>query len=238
MKIFFVKANKIGEKFCMLFFAIIIAGAFCITYLNENDAIYTMMPMTKKTIVIDAGHGGWDPGKTGTSGENEKDINLKIAHLLQQYLEQGGATVIITRNDDNALAKGKREDMKNRKAITNESEGDLLISIHQNSFPRPSAKGAQVFYHNGSKESQNLAECIQNAIKENADTNNSRLAKANTDYYILKTTNIPAAIVECGFLSNADEEKKLNDEGYQEKIAWSIYVGIIDYFKQQNDDKV
>lgn len=235
MKITFkvIRAEKIREKFFLLLFFFFIFGSLGITYYRESNSVVTAMPVAKKTIVIDAGHGGWDPGKIGTKGDNEKEINLTIANILQQYLEQGGATVIVTRMGDEALGKGKREDMKQRRDIINDSKADILISIHQNSFPRARAKGAQVFYHNDSKKSQALAENIQSQLCTFVDPENQRGAKANTNYYILKNTDMPAAIVECGFLSNPEEELLLNNEAYQEKIAWSIYMGIVDYFEDE-----
>lgn len=231
MKVFSIHLKESS----ILFFLFMIVGGILFSWHSQEQAITTMLPTTSKTIVIDAGHGGWDPGRTGVNGENEKNINLKIALKLQTYLEQGGATVLITRNEDSALSQKKKEDMKQRKEIANESEGDILISIHQNSFPKKSAKGAQVFYYNNSEESKKLAEYIQNSLKQFLDPNNERLAKANTSYYILKNTKLPAAIVECGFLTNAEEEAMLNDEKYQEKVAWAIYLGILDYFGKENE---
>ena len=124
--------------------------------------------------------------------------------------------------------------MAERKRIVNESGGDLLISIHQNAFPSADAKGAQVFYHKSSKKGKLLAECLQINLKERVDGNNHRQAKENDSYYILRTTEIPAVIVECGFLTNQEEEKLLNDAGYQEKLAWAIYCGILDYFEKSS----
>lgn len=192
---------------------------------------YTMLPVDQKIIVLDAGHGGWDPGKVGKEGVDEKEINLAIMHKLQEYLEQGGATVMITRATDEALGKNKKADMAERKAIANDSDGDILVSVHQNAFPSNRAAGAQVFYHKKSPQGKELAEAVQRSFCSNVDQENKREAKANGDYYILRTTEIPAVIVECGFLSNAAEEKKLNDPVYQDKVAWAIYLGILDYFE-------
>jgi len=197
----------------------------------ENSVNAVSLPVAKKVIVIDPGHGGFDPGKTGTNGENEKVINLKISQRLQEYLEQSGSYVILTRETDEALADSKNADLKKRKEIANESEADILVSIHQNSFPKMSAKGAQVFYYNSSAKGKMLAQCIQESICTLADSSNQRQIKANTDYYVLRTSKVPAVIVECGFLSNTEEEKKLNTEEYQEKMAWAIYNGIVDYFE-------
>lgn len=198
--------------------------------IENRQSIDTMLPVENKTVIIDAGHGGFDPGKTGTSGEDEKNINLKISEYLKQYLEQSGATAIITRNSDESLGNTKKADMAERKNIVNNSDGDILISIHQNSFTSEKANGAQVFYYKTSEEGKLLAEYIQSSLSETLDKNNTRIAKANSDYYVLRTTTIPSAIVECGFLSNHNEEKKLNDDSYQQKTAWAMYKGIIDYF--------
>lgn len=189
-----------------------------------------MFPMMDAVVVLDAGHGGWDPGKTGTGGADEKDLNLSVTEKLAEYLEQGGAEVILTRSSDDALGDGKRTDMAERKRIINESGGDILVSIHQNAFPSAKAKGAQVFYHKSSEKGKILAESLQGSLRERVDGSNRRQAKENTSYYILKSAEIPAVIVECGFLSNAEEEKLLNDGKYQEKLAWAIYCGILDYF--------
>lgn len=192
----------------------------------------TMFSMLEATIVLDAGHGGWDPGKTGTKGANEKELNLAVVEKLAEYLEMGGAKVILTREKDDALGAGKKADMAERKRIANESNADILVSIHQNAFPSAKAKGAQVFYHNSSGNGKMLAECVQENLKQRVDGSNHRQAKENKDYYILRTTEIPAVIVECGFLSNAEEERMLNDAAYQEKLAWAIYCGILDYFEK------
>lgn len=204
----------------------------CAGITDSRETVQTMLPIENKVVIIDAGHGGFDPGKTGTNGKNEKDINLKIATYLQQYLEQSGAVVIVTRAEDESLGDSKRADMAERKNITNNSGGDILVSIHQNAFTSGNASGAQVFYYKTSDEGKRLAESIQQSLIDTLDNDNSRLAKSNSDYYVLKTTEIPAAIVECGFLSNAKEEALLNSDEYQQKTAWAIYKGISAYFNE------
>ena len=189
------------------------------------------MPVAQKNIVIDAGHGGWDPGKVQNDGTEEKNINLDISLKLQQYLEQGGANIFTTRIDDSALSKKKIEDLKQRKMIANGDEIDIFVSIHQNSFPQNSVHGAQVFYYKDSENGKVLAECIQNKLKEFADKDNTRIPKANGEYYILKNTKAASVIVECGFLSNNIENEKLKSEEYQQKVAWAIYIGITEYCK-------
>jgi len=189
------------------------------------------MPLSRKIIVLDAGHGGWDPGMVAAKTE-EKHINLSISQKLQTFLEQGGATVIITRVDDSDLARNKSGDMNVRRLIANTSHADIFVSIHQNSFNSPNVKGAQVFYFNESDNSQKLANAVQTKIVEFADPANKLKAKANSNYYVLKQTEMPAVIVECGFLTNYNERQKLNSEAYQYKMAWAIYLGIVDYFTQ------
>ena|GEM_PF-229173 len=213
-------------KFKILFIALVLALLPC------NVAA---MPLSRKIIVVDAGHGGRDPGMVSNKVE-EKDINLSIAQKLQVFLEQGGATVIITRLDDKDLSKNKSGDMYVRRSIANSSSADIFVSIHQNSFNSPNVKGAQVFYFNESDNSQKLADFVQTRLVEFADPSNKFKAKANSNYYVLKQTEMPAVLVECGFLTNYNERQKLTSETYQEKLAWGIYLGIVDYFTQAPED--
>ena len=201
------------------------------SYYDENIAV-SVMPVDKKCIVIDAGHGGFDPGKVAFDGVNEKNINLAIASKLSTFLEEGGAVIRNTRIEDSSLSESKRQDLKSRAEIANNSKADIFVSIHQNSFPKSSVKGAQVFYYKGSEEGKKLAGFIQSRLKEVVDIGNSRIAKANDSYYVLKQIKIPSVIVECGFLSNSVEHNKLMSSEYQEKLAWAIYMGILDYFNE------
>ncbi|MDO4300856.1 MAG: N-acetylmuramoyl-L-alanine amidase [Clostridia bacterium] len=201
------------------------------SYYDENVAV-SVMPVDSRCIVIDAGHGGFDPGKVASDGVTEKTINLAIASKLCGFLEQGGAVVRSTRIEDSSLSESKREDLRSRAEIANNSKADLFVSIHQNSFPKGSAKGAQVFYYKGSEEGKRLASLIQNRLKEVVDIDNDRVAKANDNYYVLKQIKIPSVIVECGFLSNSVEHDKLMSSEYQEKLAWAVYMGILDYFSE------
>lgn len=231
-RLFQIMLNKIKktkkDKILLYFYIAIIFAGIAKTYLDETVETFSM-PIANKNIVIDAGHGEWDPGKVAKDGTLEKDINLQISKYLQGYLEQSGGFVLTTRINDTALSDKKREDLKERKNIANNENVDLLVSIHQNSFPKENVKGAQVFYYDGSEESKKLAECVQNRLKE-IDKNNERVAKENKDYYLLKETTMPSIIVECGFLSNEEENNKLKDEEYQKKVAWAIYLGVLDYY--------
>lgn len=194
--------------------------------------------LNNKIIILDPGHGGFDPGKPGIKGLDEKHLNLIIALLLRDYLQNAGAVVIMTRTTDDDVdgmdgVKHKSKDMVERKKLS--EGGDILVSIHQNSFTQPSVHGAQVFFNGKSEEGKLLANAIQNTIKTYTDSTNRREAKSNTNYYVLKATDIPAVIIECGFLTNPEEEEKLNNAEYQEKMALGIYLGIVKYFEQKTN---
>lgn len=185
-------------------------------------------------VVIDAGHGGDDPGKIGINGSKEKDINLEIAKLLQGYLEAEGIKVVMTRETDEGLydrdaGNKKVRDMKKRIAIIDETNPRVTVSIHQNSFPEEYVHGAQVFYYSQSSQGKLLAEYIQGSLKKLVDPENKRQTKANDSYYLLKKTGVPIVIVECGFLSNSEEAAKLGDEDYRDRIAWAVHMGILQY---------
>lgn len=190
-------------------------------------------PVTNRMVIIDAGHGGGDPGAIGVDGTLEKDINLNIALKLQQFIEKNGGLTIMTRVEDEMIGDTKREDMRNRKKLREENSGDIFVSIHLNSFPSSNCSGAQTFYADND-ESKILAEKIQKNMVKYLDEENERIAKKLTDVYLLKKVNIPSVIVECGFLSNSREEELLDDEQYQSKIAFSIFAGIMEYFNEEN----
>ena len=188
----------------------------------------------KPCVVIDAGHGGADPGKVGINGALEKDINLEIAKKLQMFLEMADVEVILTRDSEAGLydedaSNKKVQDMKRRVAIIEETDPVLTISIHQNSYHEEYVHGAQTFYYANSEQSKILAEQIQQLLLKEIDPNNTRAAKSNDSYYLLKKTSSPIVIVECGFLSNSEEAQKLDSDYYQEKLAWAIHIGILQY---------
>lgn len=188
----------------------------------------------KMCVVLDAGHGGKDPGKVGVTGCYEKDINLKITEKLKTFLEMADIEVVLTRDGDYGLYQEtdkskKNADMKNRVRLIEEREPLLAVSIHQNSYSGGSIKGAQTFYYEESNGSKELARLIQNRMVSTLDKDNHRKEKSNDSYYLLKNTTCPMVIVECGFLSNDEECKLLETDYYQEKVAWAIYMGIMQY---------
>ena len=184
--------------------------------------------------MVDAGHGGKDPGKVGANDALEKDINLSIAMRLKSLLEQNDVIVVLTRAEDKDLASEqaqnrKNEDLRARAKLVEETAPAVLVSIHQNSFPDESVDGAQVFYYSGSEKGKLLGNIVQERLKKEIDDGNHRIAKANKEYYLLKKAECPAIIVECGFLSNPKEAELLTTEAYREKIAFAIALGIMEY---------
>lgn len=189
-------------------------------------------------IVLDAGHGGDDPGKIGINGSREKEINLAITKKVKSYLEANDIKVVLTREGDAGLYDAgtenkKVQDMKRRIEIMEGARPAAVVSIHQNSYPEEYVKGAQVFYHKDSKEGEQLAALLQEQLREKLDPENKRQIKANDSYYLLKKTQIPTVIVECGFLSNSREAALLSEEEYQIKVAWAIHMGILQYLNNQ-----
>ena len=191
----------------------------------------------KKCVVIDAGHGGNDPGKIGVDDSREKDLNLVIAGKVKRILEQQDIDVIMTRETDTGLyeedaSNKKVQDLKKRVSIINENQPDCVISIHQNSYHEKNVFGAQVFYYKTSIEGEKAAAVIQEALQE-VNPENTKKIKANDTYYLLKKTEVPTVIVECGFLSNYAEAEKLVSEDYQKKVAEAVTKGILQYLKDQ-----
>ncbi len=220
----------IRKRYIVLILAVIL-GIMAIMIIKEYIPVIAT-PITNRIVIIDAGHGGGDPGAIGVTGSLEKDINLSIALKLQQFIEKNGGMVIMTRVDDEMLGNTKKEDMKIRKKLREENSGDIFVSIHLNSFPKSNCNGAQTFYADN-EESKVLAEKIQKNMVKFLDEDNARIAKKLTDVYLLKKVNIPSVIVECGFLSNSKEEKLLADEQYQSKVAFAVYSGILEFFNEE-----
>ncbi len=189
---------------------------------------------SRRCVVIDAGHGGSDPGKVGINGMLEKDINLSIAKKTEAFLTANDVQVIMIRTQDEGLyeesgSNKKVQDMKNRIAIIEEKKPDIVVSIHQNSYHEEEVHGAQVFYYDGSIEGEKLAGVMQKQLAKGLWPDNGRKEKANDSYYLLKKTSAPIIIVECGFLSNHNEAALLATDEYQEKVAWQVHLGVLQY---------
>lgn len=199
-------------------------------------------PFAGQTIVIDPGHGGPDGGAKGSNGLDEKNITLKIAKLLRDHLEQAGAIVYLTREDDHDLAdkntKGlsrrKSEDIRNRIKFIEEKKADLFLTIHLNAIPNPRWSGAQTFFYPSYPENKFLAESIQAELIANMK-NTKRVPLQIDTVYLLKHTEVPGALVELGFLSNEQERMLLEKTAYQKKLAASVYNGMIRFMTEQED---
>lgn len=224
-----MKWNKRGLIIFLVFFILI--NIFSIQ-MTKGIIKTANKPYKGIVIALDAGHGGFDSGAR-FSGIEESGINLSIAKKLKSQLEQLGMKVILTREDDNDLADAdakvrKRQDMKRRIEIINKKEVDLFISIHLNSFADKSVKGAQIFYNKKNKDSLQFAKFIQKEVSEVSD---SDMLIKNGDYYILNQSKKIGVLLECGFLSNPIERKKLNSGSYQDKLARSIKKGIMEFLR-------
>ena len=190
----------------------------------------------EKVIVIDAGHGGADPGMIGIGGLEEKGINLAVSMKLKEALENQGFTVVMTRQEDKGLyEEGTRnkkvQDMQNRIEVMEKAKPILAVSIHQNSYTEESVKGPQVFYYETSAEGQKLAVNIQSALNTELSTERPRKEKGNTSYFLLKKSPCVLNIVECGFLTNKKEAELLQTEEYQQKIVEAVAKGIVQYME-------
>lgn len=230
--------QKHGKSLVMVITVCVLFIAGIITYMTAQDIFreVSVKHNKKYKVLIDSGHGGIDPGKVGVNGAYEKDINLSIALLLMDILEDRDCEVIMTRKTDTGLysesdTNKKTADLKKRVELMNSEKPDVIVSIHQNSFTQESSKGAQVFYLSSSDEGKKFAEIMQQQLATGLDETNKRVAKPNSDYYILKNSTPVAVIVECGFLSNPQEASMLITKDYQEKVAEAVANGIINYLE-------
>ena len=221
---------------------LLVVFAFCVVCCwKGQDWMATLANMQEKKewrVVVDAGHGGTDPGKIGVNQVLEKDINLQIAKRVKTLLEQNDVKVVMVREDDRGLydenaSNKKVQDMKRRMEVIQKSDAVLAVSIHQNSYQEAYVCGPQVFYYTTSEKGKQAALLMQNQLFEGLEQVKKREAKGNDSYYLLKKSTIPTIIVECGFLSNYDEAEKLKTAGYQEQVAFQITMGILKYLNQE-----
>ncbi len=230
----------------LIILLLVVSSAFTASkfYLGSEDYLETVnMLNDRKTVIIDAGHGGEDCGTIGVDGSYEKDLNLEFAMCIGELLSKEGYAVIYTRTDDKLLYTDeeniygirKISDLKNRCKIAAEYENSLFISIHMNSYSNPKYKGLQVYYGIKNSESYKLASIVQNTVKNDLQKDSRRKIKAGNDIYILENTTNPAILIECGFLSNPEECKSLSEKEYQKSLCFSIVCGIINYNKSQSD---
>lgn len=233
------------KKIALVFTALIclVSG---IKHLADNQRQYSVKAFSpalkNRTVLIDPGHGGVDPGAVGKENVLEKHIVLEVSRRLSSYLNQGGAETIMTRETDTDLSdpdlsglyQKKRQDLSRRVGLANNGPADCMISIHVNSIPNSSQYGAQAFYQPGSSESGKLAQAIQSELNS---TLKDKLVPLARDYYITRQSGIPTIIVEIGFISNPKEYKLLQEPTYQSRIAWCLYTGLIKYFMENQLEK-
>lgn len=226
MKFLTIKKKTIVAVLCV---CLILASVISVVAVETSS-----MPKPEYSIVIDAGHGGRDGGAIGTStGITESELNLMYAKELQSLCQDYGIGVTMTRSDMNGLydesaPNKKKSEMERRKNIINTSGADLMISLHMNSFPLPSSEGAQVFYASGSEQGFELAKSVQTSICQGFDSARDYVSVG--DYFVLNYSEMPAVLVECGFLSNPEEEKLLQTQEYCQGFCYALLVGILSYF--------
>lgn len=206
----------------------------CFYFLSREAAVASNEMNSRRVIVVDAGHGGADPGMVGVGGLEEKGINLEIAEKLSATLTGQGFTVVMTREEDKGLYEEgtnnkKAQDLQKRISIIQEAEPLLTVSIHQNSYQDPEVKGPQVFYYRDSVEGEKFAKLLQEEVNTGLSVGRPREAKGNASYYLLKRSPGVLAIVECGFLTNPGEASLLQQPDYQQKIADALCRGIKKY---------
>ena len=228
-----------SAKIALLLLAFVLIFTFAArAYMGTDKYLSAMSEEGEKNLVIiDAGHGGEDPGAIGATGVYEKDLNLSIAKELGAALEAEGFAVVYTRTDDKLLyteeenIKGIRKisDLKNRCKIAEEYPSAIFVSIHMNSFGESKYSGLQVYYGTEDSSSNRLAINIQKNVAERLQPENKRAVKAGKSMYLMQKIKNPCVLIECGFLTNTDECKKLSEKEYQKSLSSAIVCGIIEY---------
>lgn len=226
------KRNFLGMVAIALGVGLVMFAAVYFTAASKSANAEPGNSLAGVKVVIDPGHGGFDGGSVGVTGTVEAEINLEISKLLQKELEAEGAEVLMLRETDEAVADEKQKDMEKRRELIETSGQDVTVSIHQNRFDDPDVCGPQVFYAPGSVEGEKLAGCVQESMNEALEVEKPR-KQMEGNYYIVKSGAAPAVIVECGFLSNPEEEAKLKDKKYQKEIAKAVREGIAAYLQEE-----
>lgn len=228
------RSRLVEKKSLKMMMAVILLCAAYILSREGSILVDKTLREKKGVIIVDAGHGGIDPGVVGIDNMKEKDINLKIAEYLKEELEKAGYKIIMTRTKDEGLYEDscrnkKVQDLQRRCELIKETKPLLIVSIHQNSYQDPSVCGPQVFYYTHSVKGQEMAKCIQDALNKQLEIQRPRIEKGNTSYYLLKRSEGVLNIIETGFLTNPKEAKLLKEKEYQKKAARAICDGILKY---------
>lgn len=234
------KTKNISSSLQILFIGISIILLMLIIFLisffmqKKSPEIQTYVK-NDVTVVIDAGHGGEDGGASDKLGNLEKDLNLAMAKKLEELFASAGIKTLMTRSEDKLLydpntdyhGRKKILDMRERVKIVNECDNPILISIHMNAFPEDEYRGLQVYYSVNDPTSEKIAEGVQTTVHSLIQKENKRKIKQGKDIFLLDRINVPAILVECGFLSNPDEAALLNDEEYQDMLVFCIFHAVI-----------
>jgi N-acetylmuramoyl-L-alanine amidase len=224
------------KKSIIIFILLVIICFSAVATMMLKPRSASGIPPPKYSVVIDAGHGGWDGGGIGRiTGVRESDLNLLVALNLASQLRAIGIGVILTRDNKDGLydpraSNKKRSDMQARSRIINSSNADLVVSIHMNTFPLESCYGAQAFYRKGNERGKALSESIQRQLI--SILKSPKTITLAGDYYILNCTDLPAVIVECGYLTNPMEERLLQTREYQNRVAYAILCGILEFLNK------
>lgn len=215
------------------FVALLLTAALTVVALGMAEHIRTRMEAREATadaftVVVDAGHGGFDGGAVGTlTGVIEAELNLTVATMLAEELQDRGAVVVMTRTDGKALGVDKDRDMAKRREIISDPSVDLVVSVHMNKFTDRTVSGAMAYYMLGSEEGRALAQCVIDCVSD-AIGRDRRLANPG-DYFMIRECSAPAVLIECGFLSNPKDEQLLQDEAHQKAIAQAVAEGVMAY---------
>ena len=233
----FVCIKKRHIVFAVGLILVICFSVIVSSFAKSRTEYVFVVPSSKYTVVIDAGHGGIDGGCEGkTTGIYESELNLVYTKILAKMLNNYGISVVMTRSDEKGLYNSdatnlKRSEMKKRQEIIENTKPDLVVSIHMNSYPLKTCRGAQTFYKKGNEIGKKLASDVQSELASQIDYS-KKSAKVG-DYYILNCNDLPSVLVECGFLSNPQEELLLQDKTYQEKLCYALTCGIIRFLNEK-----
>lgn len=233
-----MKLNKRSLKLSLSIIGCFVLLAVC-ARMTEKVLPTSVTPSDKPTVVLDAGHGGMDSGAVGVTGALEKNINLSIVLALRDMLEMSGFNVVLTRDEDisiydpgvTGIRNQKLNDMDNRLKIIQSYPDSVFLCIHQNNFTDPKYFGGQMFYNNNNTNNRTLAQIMQNKFAKLQPGNDREIKLSGDELFLLKSNKNPSLMIECGFLSNPDEEAKLSTWEYQQKVAFTIYGGLMEYIE-------
>ena len=231
-----MKINKKSLKLTLSMIGCFVLLAVC-ARITERALPTAAEAAERPVIVLDAGHGGLDSGAVGVNGTLEKDVNLSIVRILRDMLELSGFDVVLTRSEDisiydagvEGIRNQKLSDMDNRLEIVQSYPDSIFLCIHQNNYTDPQYFGGQMFYNNNNPNNRTLAQIMQNKFAELQPGNDREIKLSGDELFLLKSNQNPSLMIECGFLSNPDEEARLSTWEYQQQVAFTIFGGVMEY---------